>query len=131
MNPKSAVTKFAILGFLAIVISLYKAFVLMNLWNWFVVGAFHVSSISLLPMLGVVWFVGLITDHSDSDAEFFWGKAFALIGLCIPETKRDAAQDEIRRMDSEMWSHMWLGAGNKFFQATMILVLGFCVHAIA
>jgi hypothetical protein len=124
------VKKFALLWCLAIAIRLYQAFVLMNLWNWFVAEAFHVSSISFLPMLGIVWFVQLLTEHPNRDAEFFWKKAYALIDFCIPEEKREAAASLVEKMNSEMWEELWTGAGQQMFGATLTLAFGFCVHLI-
>ena len=120
--------KFLLLSFAAIVISLYKAFVLMTLWNWFVVDAFHVSSISFFLMLGVVWFVDLLTDRPNRDAEFFWKKGYALLDLCIPDQKRELAQDVQKQMESEMWPMLLEGAGSRIFHITLILALGFCVY---
>lgn len=49
-----AVYLFSMLG------GLYVAFVAMNMWNWFIVPALHLSDISFLLMLGVVWTIGLL-----------------------------------------------------------------------
>ena len=45
---------------------LFGAFVAMCFWNWFVVKAFNVLSISYLLMLGVVWFIGIVF-HKDNN----------------------------------------------------------------
>jgi ferric iron reductase protein FhuF len=103
----------------------------MNLWDWFVADVFHVSSISFLSMLGIVWFVQLLTEHPSRDAEFLWKKAYGLIDFCIPEEKREAVEDLLEQINSEMWEELWVGAGQQAFGATLTLVFGFCVHVFA
>src|ERR1700734_824061 len=80
VNPAK---RFALLWCFSILVGLFKAFVLLNLWNWFVVDAFHVSPISYLPMLGVVWFIQLATASPNNDAGFLWKRMHALIGFCV------------------------------------------------
>ena len=51
------------------IVGLFKAFVLMNLWNWFVVPAFRIPEISYLLMLGVFWTIGLMTEKLEQPDE--------------------------------------------------------------
>jgi hypothetical protein len=127
----SAAKKFAVLWCLSILVGLFKAFVLLNLWNWFVVDAFHVPSISFLPMLGIVWFVQLVTEHPNRDSAFCWRKAYALLDFCIPEDKREATRAALAQLDGEMWEELWVGVGQQIFGAATALALGFCVHLLA
>lgn len=39
------------------------AFVGVKLWSWFVVPTFHVEALKLLPMMGIMTFVRLLTYH--------------------------------------------------------------------
>ena len=127
----SAAKRFALLWCLSILVGVFKAFVLLNLWNWFVVDAFHVSSISFLSMLGIMWFVQLVTDHPNHDTWALWKKAFAMVDFCIPEQKREAAEEVIKQLDGEMWEDLWVGVGQQILGAGTLLALGFCVHLLA
>ena len=53
------------LQIVGMIFGLYKAFVLQNLWNWFVVRALQVPRISFWLMLGVLWTIQLLTETSD------------------------------------------------------------------
>ena len=128
MNPAK---RFALLWCFSILVGLFKAFVLLNLWNWFVVDAFHVSPISFLPMLGVVWFIQLATASPNNDAGFLWKKMHALIGFCVPEEKRQLAEKALKEVDEAAWEDVCVGAGQQLFGSGTVLVLGFCVHLLA
>lgn len=53
------------LQIVGMIFGLYKAFVLQNLWNWFVVRALQVPRISFWLMLGMLWTIQLLTETSD------------------------------------------------------------------
>jgi hypothetical protein len=60
----------------------------------------------------------------------FWERAYALINLCVPEQKREVAQDLVAEMDSKAWQHLWEGTGRRIFSITVTFILGFCVHVL-
>lgn len=53
----------------AIIVGLYTTFVLQSLWNWFVVTAFNIPSVSYWQMYGLVLLVTLISERSPEIAE--------------------------------------------------------------
>lgn len=127
MSLSSQVKRFALLWFLSVVISVYRAFVLMMLWNWFVTRAFHVDSVSFLLMLGISWFIELVTRPSEQDAAFYSSNLYPLVLLCVPENKQEEAREQMEQFQSDIWSQLWTSAGSRVFDITLTLGLGFVV----
>jgi hypothetical protein len=70
------------LWFVTMAVEFYTTFVLQNLWNWFVVQAFNIPSISYWGAYGLVILVRLISPFEDFAAEQHWKTAFTVLDAC-------------------------------------------------
>jgi len=67
-----------------------------NLWNWFVVPAFHTFDISFWQMFGLTLFVGLLThfgEEADASAnECRWKGLLTMVDACVPREPRGVSE---------------------------------------
>jgi hypothetical protein len=108
-------------------ISLYTAFVLQNLWNWFGVPAFHLSQISFWVMYGLVLIVGIFAEGKQAERRQF--KVLAtMIDFCVPSEKREEADDQIKHFTREAKLDDVLSVGVRLASNSFALVIGWVVH---
>src|ERR1700693_1322639 len=125
MNFKRATIYFII----GIALKLYTTFVLQNLWNWFVVSAFRIPSISFWLMYGVLLMIGLVFPRIDLEQESRWEQAVMMLQACIPEGKREAVNDKIKK--STQVGVMVLGETfSTLIGHTVVLMIGFVVYIV-
>ncbi len=125
---KTLLLKWLGLLLITLPVSLYTAFVAQCFWNWFAVPTLHVSSVSFLEMLGLLWLVQLLTSRPSGSDDSHWGLLASLIELCVPAEK----QKELADLSSpfsvfieECSAVFGQVAGN-----TVMLVLGFVLHLV-
>ncbi len=116
-----------VLWIVGLTVSLYKAFVLQNLWNWFAAIAFNVPSASFWVVLGLLWLVQLLTDRPDFPLEPKWKYLFTVLDACVPEDKKEILKEELEQV-GPLWVDAGLMVLGELAQNTFVLVLGWCVH---
>ena len=99
-----------VLGGLLVII--FRAFVAMKLWNWFIPEVFHVSEISFLQAVGVFLVIRAFAGFKISQPDDkFWKE--------ISETTEEKLRAEIN--DLMFSQFLWLA---------VILGVGFVIHAV-
>ena len=115
-----------------LVVSLYTTFVFQNLWNWFVVPAFHVGSISFWGMFGLVLVVDILSGGQKSGDKFAddqrWKMLYKVLDYCVPEEKMENAKVMIEQEKEIMWVEIGLSVLSRVVGITVTLVLGWFVH---
>ena len=107
--------------------SLYTAFVLQNLWNWFATPALHLSQISFWIMYGFVLIIGIFADDKQEEQHRF--KVLAtMIDHCVPSEKRELVDEQIKDFTHEAWLDAGLSVLVKLAGNTYALVIGWVVH---
>lgn len=110
-------------------VGMYTAFVAECYWNWFAVPSLHVSELSFLQMLGILWLIQLIIPKQSSNADGrVWALLLSAIELCVPAEK----QEEL----TELKEPPAIAAIIEGFSAivgqlasnTFMLLLGFILH---
>ena len=113
-----------------LLVGLYKAFVLMQLWNWFVSPIFHISSISLFQAIGLFFVVALCTNHwHELELEYWSKRMMALLECYVPDDKKERAKLVLERSDDEGWRALSIMHFNDLGSTTIILVLSWVIHA--
>lgn len=109
-------------------IGCYTAFVAECYWNWFAVPILHVSSVSFLQMLGILWLIQVLTSRSSTPEDKHWALLMSVIELCVPSDK----QKELAELKE---SNPFIGFLEAFSMTfgqiasnTLMLALGFTLH---
>jgi hypothetical protein len=114
---------------ISLLVGLYKAFVLMHLWNWFVTPVFHTSTISIFQALGLFFIVAVCTDHYQSLEQEFWSnRILAVLDLCVPEGKREQAKRALTKSDETGWFGVGVRHLDDLVSTTAVLLLGWAIH---
>jgi hypothetical protein len=114
----------------ALPVGLYTAFVAQCFWNWFAVPVLHVSEVSFLEMLGLLWLIQLLTSRHPAADDKRWALLASLIELCVPP-ERQQELSELR--EGNPLATMIEGFSAVFGQVvgnTVTLVLGFALHLL-
>jgi hypothetical protein len=114
----------------AVLVGLYKVFVLMHLWNWFATPVFHIPSISLVQMLGLFLIVEVCLGSERSEwTTDYWGKRIlAVLDCCIPEDRKGDAKRLLEESAEEGWYEMGQLYLSELASATAILIIGWGIH---
>ena len=107
------------------VLSLYRAFVAMCMWNWFATKAFHAPRVTYLEMLGVVWLVGLLINKPGSWETLRWKRLYGAFDPLVPEDRKDVSSTTINERKEGMWFELANATFDELVSNTITLVLGF------
>jgi hypothetical protein len=114
----------------SLAIDFYTTFVAQNLWNWFVVPALRVPTISFLMMFGLVLLARLNSASSAPPAdEYRWKTLFMVLDKCVPEDKMNDLKDAIQEESDGMWAAIGITIFGKLIASTTSLVIGWGVRA--
>src|SRR5215469_2178848 len=119
----------AILFVLPLVSGLYIAFVLMNLWDWFVAPSFHLSEISFWMMYGLTLIVYVFRHTASWEAESVWRhkEITVMLNACVQSEQRSEMANVLKEMQEDIseWRRAGLEHAGRIFAATLALGLGF------
>src|SRR5271157_5001921 len=75
-----------------------RAFVLMNLSNWFVTAAFHVSDISFWNVYGISLVIGMFSSEHEKvvQEERRWSRLMMVLNYCVPEQVKPEMIQELK-----------------------------------
>jgi hypothetical protein len=122
-------TRFASYFLVGVLVGIFRAFVLLNLWNWFVTAVFHVSAISFLQVLGLSLAIQLFTGDGDKTEENVrWGIAMRALELCIPAEKMEDYKLAMKEMEEGVWSEAGIMLFSQVFGNAFVLGFGFVIH---
>jgi len=126
------VRKFLLFYAVSMTVGLFTAFVLTELWRWFVVPTLHVDTVSFWVMYGLTMLIDILrSDGSDFDSEHRHKIVAVMLDACVPAERRE----EVREQLTEFTQQMWYEAGWKLFGKAagnaLTLALGFVVHILA
>jgi hypothetical protein len=112
-------------------IGCYTAFVAACYWNWFAVPVLHVSNVSFLQMLGILWLIQVITGRpSDNDTQR-WVVTLSMIELCVPPDKLAALEELKTPNPLAGFVEGFSMAVGQVISNTLMLALGFALHLFA
>lgn len=118
-----------------LVSGVFRAFVLMSLWNWFVTVAFHVSDISFWNVYGISLVIGMFTTDSSKylHNEQKWDRMMTILNYCVPEGVKPEMMETLNEEFGENSELRLLGLtiGGDFFGCAVVLGMGFVVHVLA
>ncbi len=123
--------KYAIHFTAALLVWVFRAFVLMYLWNWFVTEIFHVSQISFLQVYGLTLVIQLFTGHSKDTERMEWNWLLKTLEYCVPEDRKDALQREMEKLEAGMSLEMVTMIVSEFVSLVCIFAIGFVIHILA
>jgi hypothetical protein len=116
---------------IATVVGLYTAFVLMKLWNWFVVGTLNVPIIGYWQMFGINMLVRMLVDHDTTMEDERWSQCIEMVYAAIPSENRPHIDARMTTYNEEVWGKLrWMILG-QVFANTITLLIGAVVHALA
>jgi hypothetical protein len=129
---------------IGLVVNLYTTFVIQNLWNWFVVTAFDVPSISFWGLYGLVLVVSVIADGAragEKGAEHFanelrWKTLFQCLDRLLPDDRKseiteeidEAIKETIEEQKRTMWIEMVSAVIARLVGNTFALGIGWFIH---
>ncbi|PWU04164.1 MAG: hypothetical protein C5B51_17335 [Terriglobia bacterium] len=89
---------------LAPVVPFYTAFVVQNLWNWFLADALHASTISYWQSFGILLGFWLLAQAKESESgnETRWNRAFSMLEAIVPQENLTILKETFRKED-ESW----------------------------
>ena len=127
---KKFLGKWFVAWLIGLTVGCYTAFVAANFWDWFAVPVLHVSSISFLQMLGLMWLISLFTGTFSAFDDARWKVLGFTVDLCVPEEKQQALKEFMDslpflvRLDTicKVFAQI---AGNTF-----MLAAGFVLHLV-
>src|SRR3989442_6521097 len=123
--------KYAIHCIIALLGGVFSAFVLMNLWNWFVTTVFHVSEISFLQVLGLSLVIQLFTgDHNQFGEKFKWDILMRMLEHCVPDDKKQALKEELKEVEEGFGLELGLMIFSQLSTTTAVLGFGFVIHLL-
>jgi hypothetical protein len=123
-----SVKKVAVIMLIAMIVNLYTAFVLQQLWNWFAVNALNASAVSYWTMYGLLMAVHLVT-HKDSLQEELREKRMAIVlEACVQDSKRVEMNEYLKEENQLLASQLGSQIFGKAFGNTFTLALGWAVH---
>jgi hypothetical protein len=82
--------------FVTILMQFYTAFVVMNLWNWFVTRAVHAPSIGYLTVYALLLIVQLFRALPRQSEELKCKRLMIMLDACVRDSQRGAMADELR-----------------------------------
>ena len=138
---------------LPLVSGLYTAFVLMNLWDWFVAPSFSLSQISFWMMYGLTLVVYVFrrpdyvrSRQSELRHEQRHKAITVMLNACVPAEQRTEMSNALKEIQEETQAHPWkagfsgtsgtwrdsvIGEADRIIQNTFVLGLGFVIHIMA
>lgn len=109
-----------------------KAFLLMFMWNWFVVPLFHTSEASFLMMLGLLWTVQVLIEISNSDDnpahDIARENLLTAVLACIPEHKAAEAMQEMKENSEGFWTRAASLLAGRLFGYGVTFGLAWVLH---
>jgi hypothetical protein len=125
---KTSFWKWFGLVLISLPIGCYTAFVAECFWNWFAVPVVHVSNVSFLQMLGIIWLIQVITARPTDSDNKRWVLLFDLLELCVPPEKLPELEG-LKKPDSiNVFLEGFSMATGQIASNTLMLVLGFALH---
>jgi hypothetical protein len=122
--------KYAIHFVVALLVGVFRAFVLMNLWNWFVTAVFHVSEISFLQVLGLSLVIQVFTGDRISGEKVQWDLLMRTLEHCVPEERREALKEELKEAEEGMGLELGMMILSQFLSLLATLAFGFVIHIL-
>jgi len=126
------IKNFILLYGISMVVGLYTTFVLVILWDWFAVPAFHVSEISFWVMYGLTMLIGVLRpSENDIQGEHRHKIVAVMLDACVPADKREEVIEELKGFEEEIW---WKAGWKVFGQIvtnSLTLGIGFVIHVLA
>jgi hypothetical protein len=113
--------------------SLYTAFVLMNLWDWFVAPTFNLSPISFWMMFGLTLVVSVFRNDkwkAETHQERSLRKIEAMVDACVPDGQREGLKEKFKKFEGPIWVQLMATFGTLVWN-TFALGVGFAVHKLA
>jgi len=111
-----------------LLIGCYTAFVAECFWNWFAVPVLHVSDVSFLQMLGILWLIQVITARATDGDNKRWILLFDVLELCVPHEKLPELEGLKKSDSSEVFFEGFPVAAAQVGNNTLMLALGFALH---
>jgi len=127
---KQSIWKWFVGWFVALAVGCYTAFVAANFWDWFAVPVLHVSSVSFLQMLGLMWLISLFTGGYSSFDDPRWKILGFTVELCVPDEKRQDLKEFMDSMPFIIRLDTALKVFGQLAGNTFMLAAGFALHTV-
>jgi hypothetical protein len=115
---------------LATAVTLYFTFVFEMLWGWFVTTAFHFSEISFWNMFGLLLGASALQARTTEVVPIQkMNEAFIMLDACIPQHTRIDTNILREKEKLSDFAAMLVADALKAGSATLVLVVGWAVHA--
>ena len=121
--------KFLLAWISGMLVSLYTAFVVLNLWNWFIATTFNIPEASYWYIYGMLLLISLFTDNGqDFMQEQRWKIIFTTIDICLPEQAKEEVASRIKDIEDGIWSEVCIKLFGRIAGFTLTLIFGWVVH---
>lgn len=114
---------------LAIVKPFYKAFVIRNMWNWFLAGAVHSEDISYVQAFGITMLFYLFANNASDTIEENkrWELLRSYVAEIVPTSAKDRIDSEHKKQENAVW-YLHLDSFSDVFTSTIVLAVGWAIH---
>ena len=115
LKLKELIKKYGLAWFVALLSGVFRAFVLMNLWNWFVTAVFHIPAISFLQVWGISLVIGLFSFDSNRfvTEQKRWNVLMTTLEHCVPEDKKEDLRQELKDNLGDEMTDVWASVGGR------------------
>ena len=123
-------SKMAPVWFWAIIMGLYTAFVLQNLWNWFVTPALNFAHVSYWQMFGINLLVQMVRGRDTIVEQDHWERAANMLYACVPPDKQQAVDEKLKATTEDVWVKCAVDIFSRSVGNTVSLGVGWVVHTL-
>ncbi len=118
---------------IAFLVGLYSTFVALNLWTWFAVPILHLPNLSFLQLWGLMLLASTLMrgnfQTGSGDEKGRWATLGTAVEMCIPDEKQQAWKEYWDMEPARVLMESIGGIIGAFAANTLVLALGFILHA--
>jgi hypothetical protein len=108
-----------------------RAFVLMNLWNWFVSSTFQITQITFLEALGLTLLAQLILDNGQEFSDMQrWTLLMRVLDFCVPDDNKEYLSQAIKEIKDSIWMEATIGVFTSVCGYAVLLAFGYLIHLL-
>jgi hypothetical protein len=107
---------------------LCTAFLLQQLWNWFVIRALHLEPVSYWVSYGIFMLINVFSGYPVSVEDAKWRRTLLILNACVPYSEREELTHQLE-IEKESDSLDAVSAiFGKVFGTSLTLGVGWAVH---
>lgn len=120
--------KYVLAFLVGLAIGLFRTFVMLKLWNWFISTNFNLPELSFWTMFGIQLLISFFTERNEFAEERRFERLGIVLNACIPDHLRDSVHEELANQ-GDTWTELATGLFGRSFGYATTLLVGGIVHA--